>query len=94
MLTIEDVQKIAGLARLQISPDEVEKYRERLGRILGYVEELSQAPTDMEMTVRHVPKDAVSMREDRAFPFENYSDLLKNAPATDGDSYLLPPVMD
>ena len=40
-LTREDVLKLARLARLELSEDEVEQYRHELGEILQYVEKLN-----------------------------------------------------
>ena len=94
MLSREEVLKIARLARLNLTDKEIEFYQERLGRILQYVEELEKVDTHDVGVVRHVPKDAVAFREDRTVPFEDAHDLLKNAPATEGDSFLLPQVLD
>lgn len=94
MLSREEVLKIARLARLRLSDKEIEFFQERLGRILGYVEELGKVATKDGGIVRHVPKDAVAFREDRAVPFEDPHELLKNAPATEADSFLLPQVME
>ena len=40
-LTKEDVLKLAALARISLSDDEVEKFATELNAILGYVEQLS-----------------------------------------------------
>ena len=40
-LTHQEVLKIADLARLELSPDEVEKYSTQLSAILNYVEKLN-----------------------------------------------------
>ncbi len=44
-LTKEEVLKLARLARLRLSDEEVQKYTEELGEILGYVEMLSKVDT-------------------------------------------------
>jgi aspartyl-tRNA(Asn)/glutamyl-tRNA(Gln) amidotransferase subunit C len=45
-LTKEEVLKLARLARLRLSDEEVEKYTNELGEILTYVELLSSVDTD------------------------------------------------
>jgi hypothetical protein len=40
MLTLEEVKKIAFLARIELSEAEVEKFQKDLSRVLEYVEEL------------------------------------------------------
>lgn len=45
MLSKEEVLKIAKLARLELSADEVEKYQHELSSILEFVEQLKQVDT-------------------------------------------------
>ena len=93
MLTREEVLKIAKLARLQLSDEEVSSYQKRLGRVLDYVKELDSLETPKDF-VRHIPRDAVAFREDRAVAFSGQKSLLANAPATDADCFLLPSIME
>ncbi len=44
-LTKEEVQKIAELARIELAPAEIEKYRDQLSDILGYVNKLQEVDT-------------------------------------------------
>ena len=46
MITKQEVQHIAKLARLDLSEQEIEKYQEQLGDILNYVEKLQKVNTD------------------------------------------------
>lgn len=93
MLTREEVLKIAKLARLNLSEAEVELYRNRLGRVLDYMRELGALETPENAFVRHVPKDAVAFREDRAVPFTGPS-LIENAPAAEEGCFTLPTVVE
>jgi len=45
MFTTEDVKKIAKLSRLHITEEETEQYREKLGSILEYVDQLQEVDT-------------------------------------------------
>lgn len=94
MLPKEDVLKIARLARLSLSEDEVSVYQKHLTRVLGYIAELNQVPTDKDAFVRHIPKDASGLREDEVKIFPNQEGLLANAPLRDGDSFLLTTVLE
>jgi aspartyl-tRNA(Asn)/glutamyl-tRNA(Gln) amidotransferase subunit C len=94
MFTREEVLKIAKLARLTLSAEEVERYQKQLGRVLEYVRELQQVPTESEAIVKHVPRDAVSLRGDKTLPFANTRALLENAPSLDGDGFLIPTVVE
>lgn len=42
MLTQEEVQHIADLARIELTNEEIEKYQQQLGRILDYMEKLTE----------------------------------------------------
>ena len=44
-LTLAQVQHIARLARLQLSPEELERYREQLSEILDYAARLQELDT-------------------------------------------------
>jgi len=94
MLTREEVLKIAKLARLELTAEEVESYRKKLGRVLEYIHELDSLKTPQDAFVRHVPKDSVAFREDKMIPFPQHAALMKNAPDVEGGSFRLPPVLE
>ncbi len=94
MLTKEEVLKIGRLARLELSSDEVEFFQTRLTRVLEYVKELDKVASDSDAYVRHVPKDAVSIREDKSVSFQSIPAILKNAPDTEENCFRLPAVLE
>ncbi|MCX6714724.1 MAG: Asp-tRNA(Asn)/Glu-tRNA(Gln) amidotransferase subunit GatC [Candidatus Uhrbacteria bacterium] len=53
MFTTEDVKKIAKLSRLYISEAETEQYREQLGSILEYVDQLQAIDTTGVAELQH-----------------------------------------
>ena len=93
MLSQEEVLKIARLARLSLTPEEVTLYQQRLGRVLDYIAELGKLETPEDAFVKHVPLDAVGLREDVPSPFLDRDALMKNAPACEGNSFILPTVV-
>jgi aspartyl-tRNA(Asn)/glutamyl-tRNA(Gln) amidotransferase subunit C len=94
MLSKEEVLKIARLARLTLTEDEVTLYQKRLDRVLDYITELKQLKTPEDTFVKHAPADAKSLREDEAHPFSDSAALIANAPASENGSFLLPTVLD
>jgi aspartyl-tRNA(Asn)/glutamyl-tRNA(Gln) amidotransferase subunit C len=84
-LSREDVLKLARLARLTITDEEVERYREELSEILGYVEQLQQADvTGLEPTTQVTGLKNV-MREDIVVDYGvTPDDLLEIVPAREG----------
>jgi len=80
-LTREDVLKLAQLARLSLTDDEVEEFRHELSSILAYVQQLQGIdvaglePTAQVSGLRNV------MREDVLQDYGiNRKDLLRNVP--------------
>jgi aspartyl-tRNA(Asn)/glutamyl-tRNA(Gln) amidotransferase subunit C len=93
-LSREQVEHIAELARLALTDEELELYREQLSHILDYFERLQELdteaiePTASVLTLRSV------MREDVPRPSLPREDILANAPATEDGCFLVPPVWD
>ncbi|HSW66392.1 MAG TPA: Asp-tRNA(Asn)/Glu-tRNA(Gln) amidotransferase subunit GatC [Bacillota bacterium] len=63
-LSREDVLKLARLARLTITDEEVEKYRSELSEILHYVEQLQTADVDGLLPTSQVTGLTNVMRDD------------------------------
>lgn len=82
-LTRDDVLKLARLARLTITDEEIEQYRKELSEILRYVEQLQQADiTGLKPTTQVTGLKNV-MREDEAVDYgASPDDLLRIAPQT------------
>ncbi len=81
-LTREDVLKLARLARLHVSDEEVDQFTREISAILGYVEQLQQADLqDVEPTYQVTGLKNV-MRPDEVWDYgPSPEELLKNAPA-------------
>jgi len=82
-LTREDVLKLAQLARLDLTADEIEKYRAELSEILHYVEQLQSVDVEgLEPTRQVTGLTNVTRRDEvKDYGYEP-RDLLKNVPAT------------
>ncbi len=75
-----DVQKIATLARLELSDEELKKYADQLSQILGYVDKLKEVDTeDVEITAQVTGLTNV-FREDIVEPCTIVDALLEQAP--------------
>lgn len=83
-LTRDDVLKLARLARLTVTDEEIENYRTQLSAILQYVEQLQQADvTGLEPTTQVTGLKNV-MREDIVVDYGvSPDDLLRIAPKTE-----------
>lgn len=45
MFTLEEIKHIADLARIELSEQSTEQYREQLGRVLDYMEKIKEVNT-------------------------------------------------
>jgi len=84
-LSREDVLHIALLARLGLTEDEVDKFREQLSHILEAFEILQQVDTaGVPPTAQSIPLQNV-MREDAVAPSLPQDEVLANAPRREGE---------
>ena len=80
MLTVEEVKKIAVLARIELTEDEVERFRTDLSVVLDYVNELQQVDTEGVDEVSQVTGLVNVQREDTAVMSEIVEDIKAGAP--------------
>jgi aspartyl-tRNA(Asn)/glutamyl-tRNA(Gln) amidotransferase subunit C len=93
-LTIQEVDHIAQLARLELTTEERERFRDQLSAILDYFTQLQELDThDIPPTSSVLPPQA-GLRKDRPRLGLSPEDLLENAPAARGDQFLVPPVLE
>lgn len=83
-----DVQKIARLCRIALTPAEEERMTKELGGILGYVEKLQELDTSSVASTNQVTDAANVERGDTVLPAseEEVASLLQAVPERDGRS--------
>lgn len=93
-LSIDEVRKVARLARLELPEDDLPRMAEQLNRILGYVDQLQQVDTEgVEPLAHPLPVQNV-FRDDEPVPSLPPGEALKNAPNRVGDYFAVPAVFD
>ncbi len=94
-LTPNQIQTIAGLARLALKPDEIPVYAESLSRILGMVGQLDAADTGKFEPMAHPLTGQVQRLREDAITSGNERDLYqRNAPQVEAGLYLVPKVIE
>ena len=84
-LSREDVLKLARLARLRLSEDEISRFTDEIGAVLQYVEQLQNIDLTDVIPTSQVTGLTNVERADEIFDYGVTPDeLLKNAPATEG----------
>jgi aspartyl-tRNA(Asn)/glutamyl-tRNA(Gln) amidotransferase subunit C len=91
-LTIEEVEHIAALARLELTETEKQQYAEQLSDILDYAARLDELETDSIPPMASVLDMQLRLREDESRPGLPREDVLKNAAETKEDQFKVPPV--
>ncbi|MBI3553807.1 MAG: Asp-tRNA(Asn)/Glu-tRNA(Gln) amidotransferase subunit GatC [Elusimicrobia bacterium] len=89
-----DVEKIAKLARLELSPDEVELYQGQLVKILDSMAELCKLDTASVPPTTSVLGASNVFREDEPRPFPEPEKLLANAPEREGPYFKVRKVIE
>lgn len=89
MITKEDVEHIAQLADIGISPGEVEEFTHQFNAILEYFDILDQVPGE---EVGKIAEHNI-FRDDEVTPSLPLEDILGNAPATEEGFLRAPRVM-
>jgi len=89
-----DIQYVAHLARLELTPDEEKKFGEQLGHVLGYVEKLKELDvTKVEPTAHATPLVNVA-RADEICPSLPHDEALRNAPAQANGLFIVPKIVE
>lgn len=93
-LTRAQVEHVAHLARLSLSEDELERYREQLSAVLDYVEQLNKLDTaSIPPTATVLPLQA-PLRADEPQPSLPTEEALANAPSRDGQFFRVHAILE
>jgi aspartyl-tRNA(Asn)/glutamyl-tRNA(Gln) amidotransferase subunit C len=94
-LTPNQIETIAGLARLALKPEEIPVYTESLSRILGLVGELAKADTgDIEPMAHPLTGQVQRLRPDEVSSGNARDVYQRNAPQVEAGLYLVPKVIE
>ena len=88
------VRRVARLARIAVADDEVTKLKGELDAILAFVEELSELDVEGVEPMTSVIPSSARLRDDVADDGEDAEKVLMNAPAREGDFYVVPKVVE
>ena len=94
LISREQVEHVAMLARLGLSDDEKARLQVQLSSILEYMAALSQVDTStIPPTAQVIPLRNV-MRDDVAVPSLTVDQIMANAPEREGNFFRFPPVLE
>ena len=89
----DEVAKVALLARLQLTDEELDVLTVQLSKIVDYVDQLSQLETDHVEPLAHAMDLANVLAADQVQPSLAREEVLASAPHQDGECFLVPAVL-
>jgi len=92
-ISLEEVFKIAHLARLEFTEEEAQKLTSELSKILDYFNKLQTLDTENVSPTFHAVKLKTPFREDEVKAFPDIDEILKNAPELKENMIVVPKVV-
>jgi aspartyl-tRNA(Asn)/glutamyl-tRNA(Gln) amidotransferase subunit C len=96
-LTLEQVEHIARLARLNLTDEEKQRFQVQLSAVLDYAASLQEVDTTaVPATTSVLPSEALKtgLRPDEPRPGLTQEDLLKNARQVERGQFRTPPILE
>jgi aspartyl-tRNA(Asn)/glutamyl-tRNA(Gln) amidotransferase subunit C len=93
-LTREQVDHIARLARLNLSDEERERYREQLSAILEHFQRLQELDTENVPPTYRAVESQRHPRPDQVQDSLPRAELFSNAPEVEQNQFRIPPVFE
>ena len=92
-LSMQDVEKIADLARLELSESEKEVYLEQLTAVLDYADMLNELDLDGIEPTAHAIAQQNIMRDDVIEPSLSTAAALQNSARHTGEQFMIQSVL-
>jgi aspartyl-tRNA(Asn)/glutamyl-tRNA(Gln) amidotransferase subunit C len=94
MLSLDQIHRIAHLARLELSESEAEGMRAQINDILAMVDQMGAVDTTGVAPMSHPQEAMQRMREDRVTETDQRERFQELAPAVEDGLYLVPKVIE
>ena len=93
-LTLDDVRRIAHLARIDVDAQAVSDVHAKLEAIFAMINELQAVDTTGVEPMSHAQDVVLPLREDKVTETDRHADFPRVAPAVEDGLYLVPRVVD
>jgi aspartyl-tRNA(Asn)/glutamyl-tRNA(Gln) amidotransferase subunit C len=90
-ITADEVRRVARLARLELTDDEVTRFQEQLSAILEAVSKVSELDLADVPPTAHPLEIQNAWAEDAPAPCLSREDVFRNAPDHEDDLFKVPP---
>lgn len=89
-----DIAHVARLARLGLSPEELESYKAQLAVILDHAAKVQSLDAEPQEESAHPLGFVNAFREDERRPSLDRDEVLSQAPDSEDGYFVVPPAMD
>ncbi len=89
-----NIQYVANLARVALTPDEEQRFGHQLTNILGYIEKLKEVDVSQVEPTAHAFPLVNVMRPDVVTGSLPHDEAMRNAPAKAGGLFVVPKVVE
>ncbi len=89
----QEIEKLAKLARLEVTPEEIEKLQASLGDLVGYLDQLKALKLDDVEPMTAVDDTPRPLRADAEQPMLPKEKALANAPEVNLEHFSIPKVI-
>lgn len=93
-LTVEEIEHVANLARLDLTPEEKEKMIIDLAEIIDFADKLSEVDTEGIEPTAHILDMNNVFRKDEVRPSFDVEDIIRNAPESSENCIKVPKIME
>jgi len=93
-LNLDDIRRVAHLARIEVTDAELRAAQHELNGILGLVEQLQAANTAGVEPMAHAQDVTLRLREDEVTESDERARFQSIAPRVEADLYLVPKVIE
>ena len=93
-LELEDVKRVARLARIAVTDDEARAAQQQLGGVFALIEQMQAVDVSRIEPMSHAQDVTLRLREDQVTEGNARERLLAVAPAVEAGLYLVPKVIE
>ena len=93
-ISIQEVEKVASLAKLEFTGEEKEKFAAQFDKIIGFVEKISELDTGSIEPMTHAVEKSNVFREDKVAPSMPNEEIGKIAPKFLDGSIIVPKIIE
>jgi aspartyl-tRNA(Asn)/glutamyl-tRNA(Gln) amidotransferase subunit C len=90
----DTVKRVAHLARIAVSDEEAERLQSDLNAILGFVEQLNEVDVEGVEPMTAVVDMGMKKRSDVVTEMDQAEKIVANAPAREGNFFVVPKVVE